>query len=412
MNSGAAPLVSLDDFTDVLQGHRDGEQVVEVPLLAITDSSPVQTRATFDPEHNERDRDFAEDVRKRGVIVPVLLAPVADEIMRRYRIIAGHRRVAASRHVGKETVPALIRTLEEVEAAEVSIVENLQRSGLNPVEQALQYEAFMRITGLGADDLAQRLGAPRSSIYYTLGLLKLPGPVQQAVRDGRLNPHQAYKCAEAPEDRVAEVVEAAVERQLPAAGIEKLVAMGRESPGIPVAVLADDVASARTRDKTQPAKRGAKAQRQTPGAGEEAVVDYRRYTSTLSPQRRQSLEDVARDMQLDGVTVRRAALLLEHDPRLVVPSAVAYAQQLAQTEVGRALARIEVGVERMRLAVKGGLTPSQSKAAVLVLQHVKTWADEMIGALDRTPPAVRAGAGGEEGRGKQAKAERRKTGGG
>jgi ParB/RepB/Spo0J family partition protein len=387
----AAPIVSLNDFTDLLAGRQVGEQVVEVPLSAITDSSPVQTRASFDPEHDERDREFSEDISRRGVIVPVLLAPVVDEEARRYRIIAGHRRVAASRHVGRETVPALIRTLQEIEAAEVSIVENLQRAELGPLEQARQYEAFMRLSGLGVDELARRLNTPRSSVYYILGLLKLPDPVQRAVRNGQLNAHQAYKCAEAPEDKIAGIVEAAVERRFPAAAVEELVAMSREAPEVPVAVLADDVASARVQAKSPTQK--AKPQAHNTGNGGEASVDYRRYTTALDDERRASLEEMAREMRLDGVTVRRAALLLAHDSRLVTPSAVAYAQQLEQTEVGRALARIEVGVERIRLAVRGGLTPSQSKAAQLVLQHVKTWADEMIGALQQAAPAVRAGSG-------------------
>jgi hypothetical protein len=120
-------------------------------------------------------------------------------------------------------------------------------------------------------------------------------------------------------------------------------------------------------------------------------VNYRRYTTQLGGERGERLEALATEMRLDTVTVRRAALLLLADRQLVVPSAVAYAQQLAQTEVGRALARIEAGVERMRLAVGGNLTPSQAKAAVLVLAHVKGWADEMIGALEGAPPAVVSG---------------------
>jgi len=121
-------------------------------------------------------------------------------------------------------------------------------------------------------------------------------------------------------------------------------------------------------------------------------VNYQRYTTQLDRERGARLEELAAEMRLDTVTVRRAALLLLADRQLVVPSAVAYAQQLAQTEVGRALARIEAGVERMRLAAGGNLTPSQAKAAVLVLAHVKGWADEMIASLEGSPPAV---AGGE-----------------
>lgn len=393
----AVPIVKIEDYTDLLVGRREGEQVVEVPLSAIAGSSPVQTRAPFDPEGNEDDRNLVESIRNHGVIVPVVLGPLPDKTERRYYVIAGHRRVAASWHAGRGSVPAVVRSLQEIEAAEISIIENLQRAGLNPLEQARQYEAFMRLSGLNVDGLAARLNVSRRGIYYFLALLKLPAPVQQYLADGRLNPRQAQECIKAPEDKVGEVVEAAIAHQLSAAGIERVVALIQEAPATPVSVLAEEVAAGRTPGEARVARRGvARSHRKT--GGDDPSVDYRRYTTALDAGRRASLEEMAREMRLDVVTVRRAALLLAHDPRLVTPSAVAYAQQLEQTEVGRALARIEAAVARMWVAVHDGLTPSQSKAATLVLQCVKEWADEMIAALGHTAPVVRTAPGEDKSR--------------
>jgi ParB family chromosome partitioning protein len=386
-----APILALDDFTDLLAGHQEGAEVIMVPLSAIGAAGPVQTRRPFDPEADADDRNLVESVRTHGVLQPVLLGPDDDETVRRYRIIAGHRRVAACRHAGLERVPAIVRSMEEIQAAEIGIIENLQRADLNPLEQAQQYQAFMRISGLGPEELAQRVNVSRRSVYYSLSLLKLPAVLQQAVLEDRLTPSQARACAKAPEERLAQVIEAAAGHRLSTAGIERLVTQTEEAPAeVPVSVLAQDVASARSRGEMRASKRKGQKGREKGGA-EEVQVNYRRYTTQLGGERGERLEALATEMRLDTVTVRRAALLLLADRQLVVPSAVAYAQQLAQTEVGRALARIEAGVERMRLAVGGNLTPSQAKAAVLVLAHVKGWADEMIRALEGAPPAVVSG---------------------
>jgi len=390
MNS-SAPILALDDFTDLLAGHQEGAQVVMVPLSAISASGPVQTRRPFDPDTDEDDRNLVESVRTHGILQPVLLGPDGDETVRQYRVIAGHRRVAACQYAGLERVPAIVRSFEEIQAAEIGIIENLQRADLNPLEQAQQYQAFMRLSGLGPDELAQRLSISRRSVYYSLGLLKLPAVLQQAILEDRLTPNQARACAKTPEEKLDQVVEAATGHQLSATGIERLVTLATEAPDVPVSILAQDAASARSRGETRAVRKQRQRGRKKGGAGE-VQVNYRRYTTQLDRERGARLEELAAEMRLDTVTVRRAALLLLADPQLVVPSAVAYAQQLAQTEVGRALARIEAGVERMRLAVGGNLTPSQAKAAVLVLAHVKGWADEMIASLERSPPAVVGGA--------------------
>ncbi len=121
----------------------------------------------------------------------------------------------------------------------------------------------------------------------------------------------------------------------------------------------------------------------------EHSIDCQRYTSQLTGSRRKTLEQLATDMELDAVTLRRAALLLLAEPRMVVPAAIAYARYLTNTEVGQALTLIERGVERMRQAGNEGLTPNQAKVASLVLHHIHLWADEAADALQDLPTQVR-----------------------
>jgi len=253
--NASAPILALDDFTDLLAGHQEGAEVVMVPLSAISASGPVQTRRPFDPEADADDRNLVESVRTHGVLQPVLLGPDGDETVRQYRIIAGHRRVAACHHAGLERVPAIVRSMAEIQAAEIGIIENLQRADLNPLEQAQQYQAFMRLSGLGPEELAQRVNVSRRSVYYSLGLLKLPPVLQQAVLEDRLTPSQARACARAPEGKLDQVVEAATGHQLSAPAIERLVAQAEEAPDVPVSVLAQDVASARSRGEARASKR-------------------------------------------------------------------------------------------------------------------------------------------------------------
>jgi hypothetical protein len=93
-------------------------------------------------------------------------------------------------------------------------------------------------------------------------------------------------------------------------------------------------------------------------------------------------------MHLDGLTVRRAALLLLADPRLVVPSAVAYAQYVSGKKLGRGVAQMELALARMRSAAEEGVTPNERKVLELVLHHVPIWAQELMTIVQQAPVSV------------------------
>jgi len=130
--------------------------------------------------------ELAESVRARGILQPLLARPHPRE-PDRYQIIAGERRWRAAQAAGLHEVPVLVRGLADAEAMAASLVENLQRQDLNPIEEADGYQRLMREFGMTQDGLAQTVGKSRSHVANTLRLLNLPDTVKAEVRNGALS---------------------------------------------------------------------------------------------------------------------------------------------------------------------------------------------------------------------------------
>ena len=144
-----------------------GEMIRQLPVEQI-DRNPYQTRSRFDETALA---ELAESIKASGVVQPILVRPQLDG---RFQLIAGERRLLASQKAGKTTVPAIVKQVSNEQAMEMTIVENLQREDLNPVEQARAYERLGREFGLTQEQMAQRTGKERSSVANFLRLLKLP----------------------------------------------------------------------------------------------------------------------------------------------------------------------------------------------------------------------------------------------
>jgi ParB family chromosome partitioning protein len=157
-----------------------GDVVKEIAVEMI-DRNPYQTRSKFGEEAlNE----LAASIKASGVVQPIVVRPVSNG---RYQLIAGERRWLASQRAGKTTVPAIIRQVSNEQAMEMTIVENLQREDLNPMEQARAYERLGREFGLTQEQMAQRTGKDRSSVSNFLRLLKLPSEVQSLLEEEKLS---------------------------------------------------------------------------------------------------------------------------------------------------------------------------------------------------------------------------------
>ncbi len=152
-----------------------GSQEISVDLI---DPNPYQTRRQI----NEIAlAELTESIRASGVVQPVVLRPAANG---RFQLVAGERRWLASKRAGKLTVPAVVRQISNEQAIEITIIENLQREDLNPIEQARAFERLSREFNLTQEQIAGRTGKDRASIANFIRLLKLPEYVQEALETG------------------------------------------------------------------------------------------------------------------------------------------------------------------------------------------------------------------------------------
>ena len=153
---------------------------VELPISQLVPNQG-QPRKKFDEsELNE----LAASIKTYGIIQPVIAANAGDGT---YIIIAGERRTRAARLAGLETVPAIIRDYTDQKKLEISLIENIQRTDLNPIEEAAAYKNLMDFSNLSQDDLATRLGKNRSTVANALRLLKLPVEIQKSIEEGKVS---------------------------------------------------------------------------------------------------------------------------------------------------------------------------------------------------------------------------------
>lgn len=181
------------------------------PALAEGADRPVQTLPIdlIHPNPDQPRRDFqesdleelAESIRSRGVIQPVILRrdPAGG---RRYQIVAGERRWRAAQRAGLHELPVVVRELDDKDVLELAIIENVQRTDLNAVEEALGYSQLIEKFGYTQEVLAKIVGKSRPHLANTMRLLVLPEPVQRLVRDGQLSAGHARALITAPDPGV------------------------------------------------------------------------------------------------------------------------------------------------------------------------------------------------------------------
>ena len=166
----------IEHAVDPSQGVR------EIPIELIH-NNPLQPRKNFaEAELAE----LADSIRDKGVLQPILVRP-APQASGEYEIVAGERRWRAAQMARLAVIPALIRELNDDKALEISIIENVQREDLNPLEEAMAYSALMDRFRLTQDQVAGRVGKSRSHVANTLRLTALPEEVRGHVIEGRLS---------------------------------------------------------------------------------------------------------------------------------------------------------------------------------------------------------------------------------
>ncbi len=154
--------------------------LADIPVTLIR-SNRNQPRRFFNEEELG---ELADSIREVGMLQPVLVRPLDDGDG--FELIAGERRWRAARRVGMQTIPAVVRDSDDASALEQGLVENVQRTDLNPLEEAAGYQQLVEHFGLTHEELAKRVGRKRATVTNTLRLLQLPPAIQRMVQEGRL----------------------------------------------------------------------------------------------------------------------------------------------------------------------------------------------------------------------------------
>lgn len=158
---------------------RPAAGIAELPLDRIT-PNPRQPRTRFPPEELS---ELAESIKRHGLLQPLLVVATPDG----YQLVAGERRLLASRMAGLRSVPALVRQASEQAGLEMALIENLQRTDLNPLEEAEGFRQLSDDFGLSHDQIATLTGRSRSDVTNTLRLLKLSAAVREALASGQIS---------------------------------------------------------------------------------------------------------------------------------------------------------------------------------------------------------------------------------
>ena len=155
----------------------DGLREIAVELIR---PNPSQPRSDFDPEQLTA---LAESIKARGVLQPIVVRPLPGGT---YELIAGERRLRASKLADRTTIPAVVRDTDEAERLELALIENMARADLNPVEEARACATLVDDLGVTKEELGRRVGRSRAAVSNLVRLLELPDEVLNAIGDGRL----------------------------------------------------------------------------------------------------------------------------------------------------------------------------------------------------------------------------------
>jgi ParB family chromosome partitioning protein len=337
----------------------------------------------FDPEHDEEDAQLVQSVRENGVIQPIGVLALPDG---HYQLVFGERRWRASLAAGRETIPALIMNVSGQVNAEqqavIALIENLQRADLTPDEICEGIERLHQMTGYEWERIAQMLGKSERTLRRYRRLSALPSEIRAAAIEARLSAAQIDALASVPAEKQAEFLKQIVALGLPAAASREFAEIITTDTDTPIEVAARQAAGGHsvTRSSTQTSKR--KVWTLSP-MHTHVIESLLLPGGEVSPsvkgaatRRIKALLEQVEAMRLDLVDTRNAALLMSFDPNLPSPSAVAMAQSVRATRIGRALANIEGGLDLIEGSHE--LSGNEEHAVQAILAHLQERIKELF----------------------------------
>jgi ParB family chromosome partitioning protein len=214
---GKGLAVFLPDDYGIIKNERYAEVDIEEVV-----PNPLQPRLKFEPRSIE---ELALSIRETGVIQPILVVPEGES----YKIIVGERRWRAAHKAGLKKIPVLIRQIPVERQLEISLVENLHREDLNPLEIAHVYQRLVEELGYTQEEIAARVGKDRTSVTNTLRLLNLPKVIQDYLSEDKITMGhaRALLALDNPDSQIALAVEI-LNRNLTVRDVERLAARRRE----------------------------------------------------------------------------------------------------------------------------------------------------------------------------------------
>lgn len=215
LGRGLSALIPVDEQAE----GTENKEFIEVNT-AFVEPNREQPRKNFDAEELEA---LAESVKKYGIIQPITVKKGENGF---YTIIAGERRWRAARLAGLDKVPVRIKTLTDLEELEVSLIENLQRTDLDPVEEALGYKKLMEEYSLTQEEVSQKVGKSRSAVANALRLLALPEKIRGLIIDKKITGGHAKALLMLKDEKNQQLLaEKIVEQGLSVRGAEKEAAL-------------------------------------------------------------------------------------------------------------------------------------------------------------------------------------------
>lgn len=204
----------LNSFEQKVYETATNEEIIEVNLDELR-ANPYQPRRVF---NNEALTELSESIKEHGVFQPIII----KKSIKGYEIIAGERRVRASKLAGLTKIPAIIRNLNDEQMMEIALLENLQRENLSAIEEAVAYKSMIDKLSLTQDELSKKVGKSRSHITNTLGLLRLPQEVQEMVANNKLSMGHARVLSKLEDDnKIIQMAREIVNKKIPVRELEQ-----------------------------------------------------------------------------------------------------------------------------------------------------------------------------------------------
>ena len=215
------------EFIESMVSGKSADDAPKTLALSRIEPNPAQARKNFDRESLE---ELAASIAQHGVITPLIVRPSGDS----YMLIAGERRWRAARMAGVSEVPVVVLDVDDAKAAELSLIENLQREDLNPIEEAEGYQRLSKEYGLTQEETARAVGKSRPAVANALRLLSMPDDVVDAVREGKLSAGHAKAIASLG-DGASEAAKKIIKEDMSVRQAEKLVRamQAPEKPPVP-----------------------------------------------------------------------------------------------------------------------------------------------------------------------------------